>query len=406
MSETPSKGNTVAESQKATQPAQPQKRALPRPVKGARFRRRHFGLIVSFFLIVALPLGAVSFYMWAVAHDQYSSVTGFTVRQEEGGSASALLGGLASLTGASASSDGDILYKFIISQSLIMAVDANIGLRAHYSARRASDPVFSLPVDASIEDLESYWRRIVKVSFDRSSGLIEMRVQAFTPEKAQAVAHETLRLSQNMINALNEQARDDAMNYALSDLDEALARLKNAREALTSFRSRNQIVDPSSDIQGRMGVMNNLQQQLAQALINFDLLTGTTQANDPRLRQAERLIEVIRERIVAERNQLASGGAENGGAGGDYPELIAEYEGLVVDREFAGENYRASLAALDLARANAARQSRYLATFIAPTLAQTSEYPRRLIIVGLSTLFLLLGWATTILVYYSVRDRS
>jgi len=235
---------------------------------------------------------------------------------------------------------------------------------------------------------------------------MEMRLQAFTPEKAREVAVETLRLSQNMINDLNEQARADAMRYALLDLDEAVARLKTARESLTRFRSSNQLVNPEADIQGRMGVMNNLQQQLAEALINLDLLTGTTSEGDPRLRQAERLIAVIRQRIASERAQLSSGGTLEGGTGDDYPQLIAEYEGLTVDREFAEENYRAALAAVDLARANASRQSRYLATYIAPTVAETSEYPRRGLILGLAALFLTLGWSVMALVYYSVRDRS
>lgn len=376
------------------------------PVRAAGFRRRHFGLLLSLFIFVAVPLAGISFYLVAVAEDQYSSLVGFTVRQEEGGGASSLLGGLASLTGGGGASDGDILYKFILSQALIQDIEDNIGLREHYGQYWRTDPFFALSPDASIEDMERYWSRIVRVSYDRGSGLTEMRVLAFTAEKAREIATETLRLSQNMINDLNEQARDDAMRYALTDLDEALVRLKSAREALTTFRSTNQIVDPQSDIQGRMGVMNNLQQQLAQALISLDLLTGTTNEGDPRLRQAERLIQVIRERIAGERNTLSSSDTQAGGTGDDYPKLIAEYEGLVVNREFAEENYRAALAALDLARANASRQSRYLATFIEPTLAQTSEYPRRMVIFGLAALFLTLGWAIMALVYYSIRDRS
>ncbi len=395
-------GKPAPDAQKVQQ-VQPTPRAVRQPVGAARFRPRHLGLVVSFLAVVLIPLLAVAFYLWVFAEDQYVSLTGFTVRQEEGGGASALLGGLASLTGASASSDGDILYEFILSQALIQQIDENVGLREHYSSYWKSDPFFALKPGASVEDLDSYWRRIVSVSYDRSSGLMEMRVEAFTPEKARDIAVETLRLSQNMINALNEQAREDAMRYARLDLEEAVARLKVAREALTAFRSSNQIVDPASDIQGRMGVMNNLQQQLAQSLIELDLLAGTTSDADPRLRQAERLITVIRQRIASERQQLSSSGTE---AGDDYPALIAEYEGLVVDREFAEETYRAALAALDLARANASRQSRYLATYITPTLAQTSEYPRRSVIFGLASLFLLLGWAIMTLVYYSIRDRS
>lgn len=403
MNEVSSKDSASVTPKPQAQKVQQSARPLRRPVQKATFRRRHFGLILSFLLVVVVPLMLLGGYLLLIAKDQYSSLTGFTVRQEEGGGASELLGGLASLTGGSTASDGDILYEFIHSQALIADIDESIGIREHYSEYWTRDPVFALRPDSSIEDLQSYWSRIVRLSYDSGSGLMEMRVQAFAPEIAQAIASETLRLSQNMINALNEQARDDAMRYALADLEDAVARLKVARESLTAFRSTNQIVDPDSDIQGRMGVMNNLQQQLAQALIDLDLLTTTTSEGDPRLRQAERLIVVIRARIASEREQLSSSG---GGIDDDYPALIAEYEGLVVDREFAEESYRAALGALDLARANASRQSRYLATYITPTLAETSEYPRRLVIFGLGSLFLLLGWAIMALVYYSVRDRS
>ena len=54
------------------------------------------------------------------------------------------------------------------------------------------------------------------------------------------------------------------LRYAEQDLADAVARLKTARESLVRFRTRTQIVDPESDLQGRMGVLASLQQQLAQ----------------------------------------------------------------------------------------------------------------------------------------------
>ncbi|RMC36325.1 sugar transporter [Paracoccus alkanivorans] len=369
-------------------------------------RLRHWRLLASFVVMVAMPIAVLVIYLWSVALDQYSSVAGFTVRKEEGGNTSELIGGLAQIAGSSLSSDSDILYEFIHSQSLVRTIENEVGLIEHYSDYWDEDPVFALWRDPSIEDLEWYWRRIVRVSYDANSGLIEVRVLAFTPEKAQEIAQAIVRQSEDMINRLSEQAREDAMRYARNDLEEVVERLKRAREALTAFRSRTQIVDPEADLQGRMGVMNNLQQQLATALVDYDLLLETTHENDPRLAQGRRRIEVIRERIAQERKSFATRSAEDTPDGEDYPSLIAEYEGLVVDREFTEETYRASLAALDLARANAQRESRYLATYIQPTLAESSEYPRRFTIAGLCGLFLLLSWSVLALVYYSIRDRA
>jgi capsular polysaccharide transport system permease protein len=128
--------------------------------------------------------------------------------------------------------------------------------------------------------------------------------------------------------------------------------------------------------------------------------------------QAQRRIDVIRQRIAEERRSFAAevpqsaDPSDRDGRSEDYPSLLAEYEGLMVDREFAEETYRAALAGFDLARAKAERQSRYLATYIEPTRAQQSEFPQRLSIFGLVAGFLVLLWGVLALIYYSVRDRA
>ncbi len=381
----------------------------PAPVhptaRPAHLRPRHWGLILSFFLIVAVPLAALTAYLTQIAHDQYASTTGFTVRSDDGSAAADVLGGLASMAGAGTGADADILFEFITSQDIVRRLDQRLDLSAHYAAPFQTDPILALSPQASIEDLVDHWQRIVRVSFDRSSGLIELRVLAFDPGMAQTIAQQIIAESQSLVNELNAQARADSMRFAQTDLDTARARLRSAREALTRFRTRTQIVDPASDLRGRMGVLNTLQQQLAEALIEHDLLSGTT-ANpaDPRVTQAERRIAVIQDRIVQERRHVTSD--EIGAVGQDYPTLMAEFEGLMVEREFAEESYRAALAAVDVARTNAARQSRYLAVFIQPTLPESAGFPRRGTVLGLAALFLSLAWAILALIYYSVRDRQ
>jgi len=386
--------------------------AAPRPApiieirpmaEAAQLRPRHRRLAWSFVVLVVLPLVLAMSYLWGVAQDQYASTVAFTIRREDNTSG-ALLGGLAQLTGGGGMSESDILYEFIQSQEIVSAIDERIGLGAIYAAHWPGDPVFALWPDAQIEELHDYWRRMVRISYDQSTRLIELRVLAFTPEDAQRIAGEIVAESQRMINDLNTQAREDVMRYANADLDQAVARLKDAREALSRFRTRTRIVDPSADIQGRMGVLNNLQQQLAEALIDNDLVLGTTQENDPRRNQAARRIQVIRDRIAAERQTFASADGA-GEADENYPELIAEFERLTVDQQFAEEAYRTALAALDLARANASRQTLYLAPYIRPTLPQVAEFPQRFVWSGLVGLFLVLAWSIGALIFYSVRDR-
>jgi capsular polysaccharide transport system permease protein len=84
---------------------------------------------------------------------------------------------------------------------------------------------------------------------------------------------------------------------------------------------------------------------------------------------------------------------------------VSEYERLQVDREFAEQAYVAALAAYDTALAEARRQSRYLAPYVRPTLAESSQFPERLTLLALVALFLTTGWAIAVLIYYSLRDR-
>lgn len=372
--------------------------------KPAKARRRHWGLIFAFLVIVVLPVGATWWYLNERAADQYASTVAFTVRSEDVSSAVDILGGLGqTFGGGNTNTDANILYEFIRSQALVTRVDARLDLREYYSRNLSEDPIFAFDPDGTIEDLTAYWQRMVRISFEAGTGLMELRVLAFDPQEAQKIADTIFVESSEMINELSAIAREDATRYAREDLDLAIERLKRAREALTAFRISSEIVDPTADVQGQMGLLNTLQTQQAEAFIEFDLLLGATREGDPRLEQAARRIQVIEERIRDERRKFGvGGGGENDES---YAETIAEFERLAVDREFAEQAYAATLSAFDAARAEANRQSRYLAAYIKPTLAEATEFPNRPLLIGIVALFSFLSWAIVALVYYAIRDR-
>jgi capsular polysaccharide transport system permease protein len=108
--------------------------------------------------------------------------------------------------------------------------------------------------------------------------------------------------------------------------------------------------------------------------------------------------------IEKERGKFGVGAGAKTGAQ-DYSTLVGEYERLVVDREFAEKAYVSALSTFDAAQAEARRQSRYLAAYTRPTLAERSLYPQRGLLTLLVAVFAFLTWAIVVLVYYSVRDR-
>lgn len=379
-----------------------------RPVAGqARLKTRHKAILASFVLVVALPMLVVGWYLWARAEDQYASRLSFSVRSADSQSALDVSGMLGQFTSGGGASDAEILYDYIHSQEIVSRISEEIDLRAIYARHHDIDPVFAFDPSGTIEDLVDYWQDMVQIKFDSGTGLIELTVLAFEPGEARAIARAILDESTEMINRLTSIARDDATRYAREELELAQDRLRAAREALTEFRSRTQIVDPASAVQGQMGVLNSLQAEMSTALIDLDLLRENAPEGDPRVTQLERRIEVIRDRIADERAQFGMGGDGAAAASGEesYATLVSEFERLRVDVEFAERAFQSARSAYDAALSEAQRVSRYLAAHVEPTLAQSSHYPERVKIAGMAAIFLFLAWALGTLVFYSIRDR-
>ncbi|WP_246133148.1 sugar transporter [Paracoccus aurantiacus] len=353
---------------------------------------------MSFLLVVIIPLIACGVYLKGYAKDQYASHLGFSVRSEGLSSGTLeLLGGITGLS-ESTTSDPDILYKFLTSSELVQRIDERLDLVAIWS-RAKDDPVFAYQGGHTIEDLVAHWERMVSVYSD--SGMLDVRVLAFDATDAQKITEAIFDESSSMINDLNAVARADSIRYAREELDKAVERLKVARQTMTEFRNRYQLVDPVADVQGQLGILSSLQQQLAEALINRGILDTNAREADPRIEQADVRIRVIREQIEQERQKFGGQATD----GEQLSSVVGEYERLAVDREFAETTYTAALAAYDLAQAQAQQKSRYLAAYVKPTLAQTAEYPQRLKIFLITASFLLLIWTIGVLIYYSVRNR-
>ena len=384
-------------------PAAPRPRSpivIRPPAALAKQRPRHLLVVASFAVVVLLPILVAAAYLWGKAADQYASTLGFSVRREDSAAALDVLGGLTALS-KSSSSDTDILYEYLRSQKLVADMDAKLDLRSIWS-KPVGDPVFAFDPSGSIEDLLDYWQDMVRTSYDSATGLIEVRVLAFDPDDATRIAETLLAESSRMINDLSAAAREDAVRFSREELDVAEDRLRTTREAVTAFRIKNQIVDPTTDFQTQAGLVGTLENQLAEAQIEIDLLADVPEAN-PRLVQAQRRVEVIEARLAAERAKVGNNAAQSGRD--DYAALAGEFERLAVDREFAEKAYVAALAAYDSAKAESQRTSRYLAAHVMPTRAEVSRYPERLSILGLLALGLLLLWSIGTLVAYSLKDR-
>lgn len=379
---------------------------VPPTVSQARIRFRHFLVLLSFLIVVVSPTAAAFWYLTERAVPQFASITAFSVRQEDHSSPTDVLGTAFGLTNTS-TNDTDILYDFLTSQEVVSAIRKYRDFEEIWTGAgsdwETGDPIFAMPRGGTIEEQTAYWNRMVSVSYDTSASILEVQVLAFDPDAAQMIAQDILNESTSIINKLSSIATQDVLRYAQEDLETAEAELRTARGELTNFRNQYQIASIDSDIALTTGPLNALTQQLVEAKIEKGLLGRDTNQRDPRLIQINARIEVIEQQIEEERSKL--GAAAGDDEGSVLSNRIAEFERLNVELKFAESSYENSLAAFYAARADANRQSVYLAAHKNPTLAERADYPKKWLILGLIAGLCFALWGIFALMALSLRDR-
>ncbi|MDH3668467.1 MAG: hypothetical protein OEN23_16200 [Paracoccaceae bacterium] len=369
----------------------------------ARPRRRHWVIALSFLVMVALPAALSAAYLIYVAADRYASRVAFSIRSNQASAPLEILGAVTQLGNSSVLTDGQILYDYIQSQEIVEAVGARLPLE-DFLNRAPRDWVFTLGGDQPIEDLVDYWNRVVDVALDPATGIIGVEARAFRPDEARQIAAAILASSSDLVERLTETARQDAVRHAAHELAEAKEDLRAIRVRLRDFRDIEQEVDPSQNARVAIGLVAGLEEELSQARVQMELLSGALDETAPRITLLRRQIDSLEARIAVERTRLGAGTSDDGG-GRALSQIVGEFEELVVDREFAEQAYTVALATYQQAQAEARRRQRYLAAHIEPTLSDEPEYPDRPLLIASIFLLALAIWSILVLGAYNIRDR-
>ena len=384
----------------------------PKPVtKGwiSNLRPRHIVISLSFLAVVMVPSAVTSTYMAFVAADQYHSSVSFSVRSISASSSGDLLGIFTQGGGGSTTADSYVLLDFILSERMVQAVDEAFGMESIF-APQGSDYYYGLRPNLPIENKLSYWRRMIRVSMDHTSGIMDIEVKAFSPEVAQKVASFVVMQSEKLINDLSMTSRNEVLKVAQDEVRSAETRLTQSRSALRDYRDVSQEADPVAAAKLATQIVNGLEEQLVK--LRTELSTALSQMGEdtPRIRVMRSQMASIESQITRERQRFGSGAAvgkqPRNAQGSDVAGRIQQYEGLQTQNEFAERAYTSSLGALEKARVEAAAKQRYLAVFIKPTLSEMAQYPHRIMNSLLVTLGALMLWAVGVMTFYNIRDRN
>lgn len=392
------------------QPARPQQPmgwASEALVLPRRTRRRSYGTILSFILCVALPTIASAIYFVGIASDQYVVEFKFAVRDAQSAAGTGISGQL-NLGGFGVSTapnplENYIVTEFLKSRQAVDELQAKIDV-THLYSRPDIDWWARFDASKPIEKFVTYWQKMMSASYDQVTGTAIAEVRAFSPQDAYLIGSTLVTMSEELINKISNRPQRDAVRFAEDDVRRAEARLKTVRAELTRFRNSEQLIDPQANVvtsnvllaQSLRGTISQLQTDLA-AL-----------QKDKNLHRDAPPIVSLQTRIKSTQEQLAAiEGQVRNMRDGNNPlsKVVAEFEQLDLERQFAQNMVLSTMQKLEEARASLLAQHIYVTPFVNPAMPQSSTYPRRLISIAITAFVCLLFWVIGLLLVRSIREH-
>jgi capsular polysaccharide transport system permease protein len=358
---------------------------------------------VTFILMVVLPVLGVSLYYYLWASDQYAAEVRFSVRRAQdpiiGDDALSMLA-----KGFAVSTVGREPYmvaSYVRSQNIVEELDKLGWLRSLYSKPNAD---FFARVDpkASGRRLWKYWQKMVSASVDRVSGLVTVRVLAFSPEDALMIVRAVRLSAERMIDRSFLRARTDELRLAEEDLSRARQRNTDALLALRQIRENEQTVDPEKTISATASTLIGAIREKLALERDRDVDLKVLSRSAPQLQILNQRLQALDEQVAALRRSLTSQTGDERTAA----DSISHFDKRELERRFSEKLLEISEESYERARLQAERQHLYLATFVEPFKPDEAEYPKRLRTVALASICTAAGWGVTLLLVAAVQDHK
>jgi capsular polysaccharide transport system permease protein len=341
----------------------------------------------SFLLFAATPMLLAAAYYAFIASDQYISEARFSVTiaqppQIEG------MSGFASVAAASIVRDTQIVTNYIVSRAAVEAIERRIGLRERYS-RESYDWWTRFDPSKPIEKFVRYWEGVAQTSISMPSGIVNLKVRAFTPEDANLIARTVVKLSEELINEQNERIFTDAIATATDEIKRAAARLAAARIALERARVDSGVLDTGRAADSINKLITEMRGQLLSMQQDFTSRTRFISADAPQMRVTAERIKALQDQIAQMEQRLVNPG---GDASQTVSTMMTRFGELELEKTIAEKLYASAATSLESARLLSEQRRMYLNAFVQPSMPEESRHPRRVLMTFLVALGALGLW--------------
>lgn len=337
----------------------------------ARRRRRKSALLIARLVVFVLfPTFLAGLYFYTIATPMYAAKTQFVIQQAEAPGASAM-GGLFSSTPMATAQDSIAVQGYLQSQVAMQRLEEDNGFRGHFSAP-SIDVIQRLAPDASESAAYKLYKKIVRIAYDPSEGVVKMEVTAADPQKAVEFSQALIGYAEEQVDQMTQRLREDQMQGARNSYQDAEKKYQDANVRVVQLQEKFKVLSSEAEVGLITSQIGQLETQLTQDQLSLAQMESNQNPNKARMEPLKRRIATLKDQIAEMRAKLTE-------AGQDGVSLAQVQSDLLVaqaDTQTRQLLLAQSLQAMEVARVEANRQTRYLSVAVQPVAPDEAAYPR------------------------------
>lgn len=335
-----------------------------------RRRRKSLLLAARLFVFVGLPTMLAAIYYYMMATPMYSAKTEFIIQQAEP-AAAAGMGSLLRGTQMATSQDSIAVQGYLQSPDAMQRLNEDNGFRDHFS-NPAIDSLQRLAPDAKNSAAYRAYKKHVNISYDPTEGIIKMEVIAADPQTAVAFSKALIGYAEDQVESLTQRLREDQMKGARESFDETEAKLTDANLRVVELQEKYKVLSSELEISmitTQIGQLDSLLQQDRLSLLQME---SNESPNLARMEPLKRRIATLEGEIAKLRGKMTEDTTTGLSLARVQSELLVAQADAATRQMLLSQ----SLQAMESARVEANRQTRYLSISVNPVAADEAAYPR------------------------------
>lgn len=351
------------------------------------------------FQLSLIPVLLAVLYFGFIASDRYVSEARVVVdRTDFSGGHTMDFASL--LTTGGNSHDIMLLRDHLRSVDMLNNLDTRLKLRAHYSDGNYDFISRMWSNEASQELFHRHFLSRVRIEMDTLANVLSIRVQAYTPEMANAISIALVEEGEKFMNEMAHRLAREQVAFLEVQASQMKDRVMKTRYAVVEYQNAKGLVSPLGTAEAVSSIIAKLEGQLIELKAQRQAMLGYLSPKAPEVSQLNLQIGAYEKQLKEEQARLASP------KGSTLNRAIEEFQRLQLEAEFAQDTYKTALVALEKGRVEATRTLKKVSVLQNPTLPQYPVEPRRVYNIVVYTLAIMAITGTIQMFIAIIRDHK